>query len=655
MRTLNLGILAHVDAGKTSLTERLLYAAGVIDEVGSVDAGSTQTDSLALERQRGITIRSAVVAFTIGDTAVNLIDTPGHPDFIAEVERVLGVLDGAVLVVSAVEGVQAQTRVLMRTLRRLRLPTLIFVNKLDRAGADLDAVTAQLAAKLTPRIVPLGTATGQGTAAARFRPFTSDDGLDARLVDALADGDDALLADYVEDPAAVTHRRLLRSLARQSRRAQVHPVFAGSAITGAGVAELTAGIARLLPSTPQDGADGRPQGTVFKVERGPAGEKVAYVRMVAGTLRVRDRLAAGRVTALSVFDGGGARPRGEAGAGRIAKVWGLTGVRIGDTLGERAESAEHHFAPPTLETVVVPRRARDRGALHAALAQLAEQDPLIDLRQDDLRQEVSVSLYGEVQKEVVQATLAADYGLDVDFRESTTIHVERVTGTGEAVELMKQDGNPFLAGIGLRVEPAAEREGVRFGIEIELGSLPPAFLRAIDETVHETLRQGLHGWDVPDCRVTLIRSQYAPRQSHAHATFDKSMSSTAGDFRLLTPLVLTTALARAGTCVLEPVHRFVLELPADCLGQVLPVLARLRAVPGTPAATPEGYLLDGDLPAAHAHELQQLLPSLTRGEGVLETRFERYQPVAGPPPERPRTDHDPLHREEYLLRVIRRV
>src|SRR5882762_10819492 len=157
MRTSNLGILAHVDAGKTTLTERLLYLAGVIDEIGSVDDGSTQTDSLALERQRGITIKSAVVSFIVDDVTVNLIDTPGHPDFIAEVERVLSVLDGAVLVVSAVEGVQAQTRVLMRTLQRLRIPTLIFVNKIDRRGADADQVLRQLAAKLTPAVIPMGS------------------------------------------------------------------------------------------------------------------------------------------------------------------------------------------------------------------------------------------------------------------------------------------------------------------------------------------------------------------------------------------------------------------------------------------------------------------------------------------------------------------
>src|SRR6266700_1193053 len=175
LRTLNLGILAHVDAGKTSLTERLLYAAGVIDEIGSVDDGSTQTDTLALERQRGITIKAAVVSFQINDITVNLIDTPGHPDFIAEVERVLSILDGAVLVVSAVEGVQAQTRVLMRTLQRLKIPTLIFVNKIDRGGAEYDRILRDIADKLTSAIIPMGSAKDLGTREADFTPFTAAD------------------------------------------------------------------------------------------------------------------------------------------------------------------------------------------------------------------------------------------------------------------------------------------------------------------------------------------------------------------------------------------------------------------------------------------------------------------------------------------------
>ncbi len=184
MSTLNLGIVAHVDAGKTSLTERLLFAAGVIDDIGRVDDGNTQTDTMALERQRGITIKSAVASFAAGSLTVNLIDTPGHPDFIAEVERTLAVLDGAVLVISAVEGVQAQTRVLMRALRRLALPTLIFVNKIDRAGARDEQVLAEIREKLTPGIVSMGSVRGLGARGAVFRPHGAGDAaFTARLAD----------------------------------------------------------------------------------------------------------------------------------------------------------------------------------------------------------------------------------------------------------------------------------------------------------------------------------------------------------------------------------------------------------------------------------------------------------------------------------------
>ena len=423
MRTLNLGILAHVDAGKTSLTERLLFAAGVIDQIGRVDDGSTQTDTLALERQRGITIKAAVVSFVLDDVTVNLIDTPGHPDFIAEVDRALGVLDGAVLVISAVEGVQAQTRVLMRALRRLRIPVLIFVNKIDRSGA----------------------------AQAGFQPSGgADTAFTTRLADLLAERDDALLAVYVADEAAVSYPRLRAGLAAQSRRALVHPVFFGSAITGAGISSLLAGLT-----------------------------------------------------------------------------------------------------------------------------------------------------------------------------------------------------------VGLRVDPAPPGSGLSFRLAIELGALPLSFLRAVEDTVHATLRQGLRGWQVTDATVTLTHSGYYPRQSHAHAHFDKAMSSTGADFRGLTPLVLMSALRQAGTHVYEPVQRFRLEVPADLLGRVLPALSWLSAVPELPEIFGPACVIEGDIRTAQLRALEQQLPALTQGEGALECVFGRYQRVGGPAPSRPRSDHDPPNRQEYLRHVTR--
>ena len=625
MSTLNLGILAHVDAGKTSLTERLLHLAGVIDEVGSVDDGSTRTDFLDLERQRGITIKAAVVSFALGDLTVNLIDTPGHADFIAEVERALGVLDGAVLVVSAVEGVQGQTRVLMRVLQRLGIPTLLFVNKIDRAGAREGGVLDELAERISPDVVPMGATRDLGSVAAAFEPWPLDD----------------------------------PGLADRSRRGLAHPVYFGSAVTGAGVDALVAGIRDLLPRG-RGACDGSPVGRVFKVERGPSGEKVALVRMTSGILRVRDRvrLPAGeaKVTGLDVYDAGGTVARPEVEAGRIARVRGLAGARVGDVLGAPADApVEHWFAPPTLETVVEPVRDEDRRALHTALTDLAEQDPLIDLRQDDVRGELWVSMYGEVQKEVVAATLAADHGVEVTFRETTTICVERLAGTGEAFEVIDVAPNPFLATVGLRVAPAPVGAGVTIGLGVEPGSMPSAFFNAIEDTVHETLHQGLHGWDVPDCAVTITHTGYWPRQSHAHATFDASMSSTAGDFRSLTPLVLTEALRRAGTQVCEPMHRFDLEVPADRVGAALAVLARLRGVPHATDQHGSTYVLAGVVPAAEVHRLRQEVPTLTRGEGGLTTDFDHYAPVRGPAPSRPRTDMNPLDRKEYLLRVGRRL
>ena len=224
MRTLNLGILAHVDAGKTTLSERLLFTAGAIDHVGSVDAGTTQTDSLDLERERGITIRSAVASFFVGDLAVNLVDTPGHPDFIAEVERVLGVLDGAVLVVSAVEGVQPQTPLLFRALQRLHVPTLIFVNKLDRAGADPDRVVEAMRRRLSPGVLPMGTAREPGRPDATFVPFAADDATHrTALVEALAEHDEDILDAYVADATTLTPERLREQLGVQTRAGVAPP------------------------------------------------------------------------------------------------------------------------------------------------------------------------------------------------------------------------------------------------------------------------------------------------------------------------------------------------------------------------------------------------------------------------------------------------
>jgi ribosomal protection tetracycline resistance protein len=619
-----LGILAHVDAGKTTLTERLLYAAGVIDEVGSVDKGTTRTDSLALEQQRGITIKSAVVSFPIDDVTINLIDTPGHPDFIAEVERVLSVLDGAVLVISAVEGVQPQTRILMRALQRLDVPTLLFVNKIDRAGADSERVLDEIERRLTPNLVPMGSADGLGTRAAAFASFGT------------ADGD----------------------LATRSRAGELHPVFFGSALTGAGVEEVKEGIAQLLPARAGD-FDGPLSARVFKIERGADGDRIAYTRLFSGAVNVRDRFDAGKVTAIRVFGDGDALQRDAVQAGEIAKLWGLAEIQIGDWLGEPRRDVEHHFAPPTFESVIEPTDHANGQRLRFALNQLSEQDPLIDVRQDDTRAEISVSLYGEVQREVIEATLANEYGLEVEFRDVTTICVERPAGSGEAVEILNTPTNPFHADLGLRVEPAAPGSGVEVRVDdgVDPRDAPlyiyknlEDFATHMDEYVRLALVEGLHGWQVTDCVVTVTKIAYSLADGPPSR---RGPMPTARDLKKLVPLVLVQALEQRGSTVCEPVFRIAAEVPTEAIGSMLAALGRLGAGAATPSARGELSVLEATVAASRVQELRRRLPGLTGGEGVIDAEFAGYQPVTGEPPTRKRLTPDPRNLVEYLAQVGR--
>ncbi|MFD0559262.1 ribosomal protection tetracycline resistance protein [Stackebrandtia endophytica] len=630
MTYLNLGILAHVDAGKTSLTERLLFHSGVIDRVGSVDSGDTQTDSMDLERRRGITIRAAVVSFPLGDRTVNLIDTPGHSDFIGEVERVLRVLDGAVLVVSAVEGVQAQTRVLLRTLDRLGIPVLIFVNKIDRVGAEGDAMVRRIRAELTDRVVALSTVINLGTGDARPVPRRI---LDEEALELLTDHSDDLLKRYVD--GGLDDSTGMAELTRQARAGLLHPVCFGSAATGAGIPELATAIDRFLPSAPDDG--GPATGTVFKVDRDSAGRKVAYLRMRSGSIQPRSHItlhrdtAEGRVeftakpSSVAVFRRGGTPVPGNASCGAIATVGGLRDVAIGDRLGDAPQATDVLFTRPTLETVVTAVDPAQRMALFPALCDLADRDPLVAPHRDPESTDISVKLYGEVQKEVIASLLATEFGIEVGFERTRTIHIERPIAEAHAVEEMGQwAGTHYLATIGLALEPAGPGTGVAYRMGVERGSLPAAFHSVIEETVRGRLQKGPFGWEVTDCRITLT-----------HSGFDNALSN-GGDFRGLTSVLVRRLLEQSGTRVYEPLHEFVLTFPESHTAAVLPALSAAGASITGHAVTGSRSRLTGTLPASAIHGFEQRLPVLASGDAEFTSHPGDYRLVAGPPPRRVR-------------------
>jgi ribosomal protection tetracycline resistance protein len=470
-----------------------------------------------------------------------------------------------------------------------------------------------------------------GEIAERLTPAVAvpDGDVDA-LVDVLAENDEELLAAYVD--RGVSAVRLRAALAAQSRQGVVYPVLRGSALKGIGIDALANALAELLPAAVGD-ADAPLSAGIFKIERGSAGEKIAYVRMFAGTLRTRDAVGDHKVTSLAVFENGDAVQRAVVSGRQIAKVWGLHDQQIGDGIGQPPPRlVRREFAPPTLQSVVVPEDPDDAHGLRVALAQLAEQDPLINVR-DEPDRELAVSLYGEVQQQVLDATLRDDFGIAAVFGDTTPICVERPRRSGAALEILHGESNPFNAEIGLRIAPGPEDSGVVFRLEVNTRDVPlyvyktrDDFREHMEEYVRHGLHEGLHGWQVVDCVVTMTQCGYSIADGPPSR---RGPTSTAADFRKLTPLVLAQALERAGTVVCDPVVRVSLEVPTRSVGVVLPALARLGAGVGTPTPAGELSSVEALMSVTAADELQRQLAGLTGGEGVVESTFVGYRAVDG--------------------------
>lgn len=652
MSLLNLGIVAHVDAGKTSLTERLLFEAGAVDSLGRVDDGTTATDSMELERRRGITIRAAVTSFALDDLAVTILDTPGHPDFIAEVERSLTVLDAAVLVLSAVEGVQPQTVVLWRALRRIGVPTLLFVNKIDRSGADVGRVLTDVRRRLGPHVAPLTRALGEGTRTAAAQTISLTD---EATVEAVAESDDRLLERWA-NAEPIDQVEVAEALRRATAAGRLAPVLVGSAVTGAGLPQLRSALRQVLPRASEQQTP--TAASVFAVDHDAEGARRAWIRLWSGQIRVREQLVVGdsaarRVTRIEVSRPGGLQDERRVRAGEIAVLRGLPAARVGDVVGRPPRRRAHRFPPATLQALVEPLDPAQRTAMFAGLAELADEDPLIDLTLDEEAGEAAVRLHGEVQKEVIEALLRERYAVATRFLPTSVVCVERVAGTGTGLDRIKTGGNPYLATIGLRVEPAPVGSGVAFSPGVERGNLPPAFVAATEEGVRAGLRQGRFGWEVTDCLVTMTASGYYPRQSKPHQKFDKSVSSVAGDFRHLAPVVLRAALDEAGTRVCEPVDRVEVDLPDAAFGTVVSLLGRLGGTLQTSTTDGSHAHLEAHLATDQVPRLAARLPDLTGGEGLLVTALDHHAPVRGTPPVRARRGPDPADREVWFRDVPR--
>lgn len=618
----NVALLAHVDAGKTTTTEQMLYLSGRIRTPGSVDDGTTQTDWLDVERERGISVRMATTVLPWRETEINLVDTPGHVDFVAEVERSLQVLDGAVLIISAAEGVQAHTETIWHALRQRGIPTLIFLNKIDRIGADVDAVMAEIRGALTDRAVLL-----QG----------------ADLADRLAEFDEPTLERFVET-GEVDNAFLRERLIALGRAGEAFPVLTGVAQKGLGIRELLDAIVDYLPPPPADA--GPLSGVVFKLERDSAMGRVAYVRLFGGRLRNRDSVSnatqatEAKVSQIRKMYARHHEDVGALEAGEIAALCGLGSVRVGDVLGDPAGvPALQRLAMPVLSVQVHPNNPADYPKLVQALQELTDEDPLLDLQWNSEVRELHVKVMGAIQIEVLGALLRSRFGLVARFDPPSVIYRETPSTTGEGFVAYTKP-KPCWAILRFAIEPGERGSGLVYRSVVNANRLLPSYQREVEKRVPEALAQGLLGWQVTDLKVTLIDGEH--HIYHTHPL----------DWFVATPMGIMDGLTNTGTTLLEPIYGFRLSVPEELAGRTLGDLLQMRALFDAPVVANGRFLVEGTMPVATSLDYPIRLANATSGRGVLSSRFAGYQPA---PPgfvaTRERNGVDPRDRAKYILSV----
>ncbi|WP_106767107.1 elongation factor G [Paenibacillus faecalis] len=648
MKYLNIAIVAHVDAGKTSLTENLLYQTKTIKKVGKVDNGDTQTDSLNIERRRGITIKASPISFYFNDIKINLIDTPGHADFISEVERSLVVLDGAVLVVSGVEGIQAQTKIILDSLIKLKIPTIIFINKLDRTGADVNKVIQQL--KDFIHVINLYNLEilEKNKIKIKKKDWSS---LELELVDILSVNNDELISEFMQH-GEIKSKMIYEEFKNQVSLCMVSPVIIGSAINGVGIVELLQAISDYIPINKRQNV--LLSGLVFKKENSLlAANNKCFFRLFAGCINRGDivnvisnhGVNSGllKIKKLSKLERGKLVETDMIACNDIGVIHN-SDLNIGDVLGYDTELIKKiKFTQPNMEVSVRSKDPSEENKLFIILKSLSNADPNIHISKDPINNSIKLRIFGEIQKEFIHHTLEEDYNLQVQFGETSIVYIEKPIGEGRHIEKIGDSHNPFIATIGLKVEPSFDRKDFEYEILTEKGALPQAFYNAIEESIKLTLEQGLYGWEVKGIKVTLYEVNYI------------SPISTAADFRNLTPIVLMHALHKAETNIFEPINYFNLYTTSKNLDKIVSFLIKSRAQILYHASKNLNVHLKGTVPVSEINKINKKIKNLAEGEGNFISEPFSFREIINKNelPIKKRSGFNPLDRSEYLLSLTK--
>ena len=587
-RRLNVGILAHVDAGKTTLSEGMLYLSGSIRDMGRVDHGDAFLDTYEMERERGITIFSKQAVLSWKDIELTLLDTPGHVDFSAEMERVLQVLDYAVLVISGTDGVQGHTVTLWRLLKRYNVPVFLFINKMDREGTDRNALMSELKGRLDEGCTDIEA----------IRENNPD------RLESLAVCDDAMLEEYLET-GSICKNTLRRTIAER----KVFPCWFGSALKAEGITELLDGIREysISPEYPEKfGAK------VYKIARDPQGNRLTYLKVTGGELKVKELIPGieGKVNQIRIYSGVRYELVQSAQAGMVCAVTGLEGTYPGQGMGEEKDSDIPVLEPVLTYRVELPEGC-DVHTMLTNLRQLEEEEPELHIVWAGETQEIHIQLMGEVQTEVLQRLIKDRYGVLVEFREGRIIYKETIAGPVEGVGHFEPLRH--YAEVHLLLEPGERGSGMQFSSECSEDILDRNWQRLILTHLEEKEHRGvLTGSVLTDVRITLVAGR--AHQKHTEG----------GDFRQATYRAVRQGLMKAESVLLEPYYEFRMELPMENVGRAMTDIQRMNGTFEGPEAENDQAVLTGSAPVSEMRGYQKEFAAYTGGFGRLFCTLKGY-------------------------------
>jgi ribosomal protection tetracycline resistance protein len=646
---INIGILAHVDAGKTTITEQMLFASGALRSVGNVDKGTAVTDNLAVEKERGISVRVATASYMHKGIKVNIIDTPGHVDFCGEVERSLLALDAVVLVVSAVEGVQGHTITLFSAIQSLSIPCIIFINKVDRQGADVDRVMSEISRELTTNCLLLQQAIEQGCNKVQIESAFSDKcTISETITEKIVETDNTLLNSYFEGEELLFNQ-LDHALQKAVLDCSLIPVLIGVAKMSIGLSELMDAITRYFPKA-NDNVEDSLSALVFKIEYDKTLGKMCYVRVFKGTINPRDVLLNSnksnnisnrkpqKVGQIKTIVKGKYVDMGMISAGDIGIVSGLSNSDVGDVFGEVDDDLKgYSLSTPMLTVQVKPENASQIMDLVKALTQLSDEDPQLALQWLSEIRELHIKITGLIQIEILQAVLKERFDLNTAFTEPSIIYKETPSNLAYGYERYWMP-KPCWAILKLKIEPGKRGSGVSFSSIVSTNDVATKYQKEIEATIDSALKQGIKGWQVTDCKLTLIEGQ------------DHNVHSRSGDFIIATPMAIMNGLLESGTTLLEPIVSFSIIAPVDLLGTITSDITKMRGVFESPQIENTYFKITGKFPAATTINYPVRLASLSAGKAKLTTKLFAYKACSDE--EGAITEYrgvNPLDRDKWIL------